>query len=84
MKDKAGQLKVGVQFAEAEGPVVIHGYSVKQPAISVEGGQHGDMQFDSGTGYFSVQVSPAANAPFDKSSGDPVRKITVSLETRTK
>jgi hypothetical protein len=64
--------------------VVLHGYSAAAPKATVLAGEDDDVQYDPVTRYFTVIIKVDATDPLDKSSGDPVRKMTVILETQTK
>ena len=84
LRDEAGKLTVRVVLAANEKSVVLHGYAAAAPAVSVLAGKSGAVQYDPATRYFTVAVNVDAAAPTDKSSGDPVRKMTVILETPAK
>jgi hypothetical protein len=84
LHDEAGKLTVGVVLAANEKSVVLHGYSASAPKATVLAGEDDDVQYDSATHHFLVVVKPDATSPVEKSSGDPVRKMTVILEINTK
>lgn len=84
IQDRPGQMSVGVVLAENEKSVVLHGYSAVEPRASASGGEGGAMQYDSATGHFSIEVKASPTAPLDKSTGDPVRRVTVTFETSAK
>jgi hypothetical protein len=84
LQDEAGRLTVGVVLAANEKSVVLHGYAASAPKATVLAGDDDAVQYDPVTRYFTVVVKVDAAAPVDKSSGDPVRKMTVILETQTK
>ena len=84
LHDEAGKLTVGVVLAANEKSVVLHGYAPSVPKATVLAGEDDDVQYDPVTRHFTVVINIDTNAPVDKSSGDPVRKMTVILETQTK
>jgi len=84
LQDEAGRLTVGVALAESEKSVVLHGYAASAPKVTMVAGQDDDVQYNPVTHYFTVEIKSDAAAPVDKSAGDPVRHLTVVLETRTK
>jgi len=84
LRDEAGKLTVSIVLAENEKSVVLHGYAASAPKASVLAGDDDDVQYDPVSRYFSVVVKVNAAAPVDKSSADPVRKMTVILETHPK
>ena len=81
LRDEAGRLTVGVVLAANEKSVVLHGYAASAPKMTVRAGDADAVQYDPATRHFTVTVKVDATAPVDKSSGDPVRKLTVILET---
>jgi hypothetical protein len=84
LRDETGKLTVGVVLAENEKYVTLHGYAAVAPKATVVLGVDDAVQYDPATHYFTVVVKTDATAPVDKSSGDPVRQLTVVLETQTK
>jgi hypothetical protein len=82
LHDQRGKLTVGVVLAESEKSVVLHGYAAVAPKVTVLSGRGNAVQYDSGTGHFTVEIKSDANAPVDKSTRDPVRRMTVVLQTR--
>jgi len=84
LHDEPGRLTVGVLLAANESAIVLHGYAMSAPRATVRGGEAGPVQYDSITRHFTVMVKVDAGAPVDKSSGDPVREMTVQLETAAK
>lgn len=84
LHDEAGKLTVGVVLAANEKSVVLHGYAPSAPKATVLAGEDDDVQYDPVTRHFTVVINVDTNAPVDKSSSDPVRKMTVILETQTK
>ena len=84
LHDEAGKLTVGVVLAANEKSVVLHGYAPSAPKATVLLGEDDAVQYDPVTRHFTVVINVDKNAPVDKSSGDPVRKVTVILETQTK
>jgi hypothetical protein len=81
LRDEAGKLTVGVVLAANEKSVVLHGYSASAPKATVLAGEDDDVQYDPVTHHFTVLVKVDAAAPIEKISDDPVRKMTVILET---
>ena len=84
LRDEAGQLTIGVVLAANEKSVVLHGYASSSPKATVLAGVDGNLQYDPTTHHFTVVINSDSSTPIDKSSGDPIRKITVILETQTK
>ena len=82
--DEAGKLTVGVVLAANEKTVVLHGYAASAPKATVLAGEDDAVQYDPVTRYFTVAINVDGAAPTDKSSSDPVRKMTVILETQVK
>jgi len=84
LRDEPGKLTVGIVLAANEPSVVLHGYAASAPKATVLAGEDDEVQYDPVTRYFTVVIKVDAAAPVDKSSGDPVRKMTVILETQAK
>jgi hypothetical protein len=84
IRDEAGKMTVGVVVAADEKTILLHGYSDSAPTATVLAGEDDPVQYDPVTRHFTVEIKPDEVAPVDKSSGDPVRKITVILETQKK
>jgi hypothetical protein len=84
LRDEAGRLTIGIIFAENESAVVLNGYSAIEPRITVISGAAGILCYDPASRYFSVDVQPDMSAPLDTSAPDPVRRLTVLLETPQK
>ena len=84
LHDEAGKLTIGVVLAENEKAVTLHGYADAEPKATVVSGLDDPVKYDPATHYFTVEVQADATAPTDKFSGDPVRRITVVLETKVK
>ena len=84
LHDETDKLTVGVVLAANEKSVVLHGYAASVPKATVLAGEDDDVQYNPVTHYFTVVINVDTNAPVDKSSGDPVRKMTVMLETQSK
>jgi hypothetical protein len=84
LHDAAGRLTIGVVFAENEKSIVLHGYADSEPRVTIISGMDDPIQYNPGTHYFTVEIISDSTAPVDKLSGEPVRKITVILETQTK
>ena len=84
LREAAGKLEAGVSLAANEETVVLHGYAASAPKATVLAGEGGDVRYDPATGYFTVLVKADMTVPADKSAGDPVRKLTVTLETQVK
>jgi hypothetical protein len=80
IRDEAGKLTVGVVLAEIEKSVILHGYAAAEPKVTVISGSDGALQYDSASHCFTVEVKSDPAAPVDKSTGDPVRQVTVLLE----
>ena len=80
LADRPGRLAVDALLAEAEKAVTFHGYAPAAPRVSVKGGRAGTVQFDSGSGHFSVDISADLSVPARQIGGDPIRPIQVSLE----
>ncbi|MDB6017190.1 MAG: hypothetical protein JWR19_1679 [Pedosphaera sp.] len=84
LHDEAGRLTVGVVFAKTEESVMLHGYASVVPKVMALAGQDDKVQYNPDTHYFTVKVKSDLAAPTDNATGDPVRLLTVVLETRTK
>jgi hypothetical protein len=81
LQDEAGKLTAKVEFAASETAVVLHGYAAQSPKVTVQNGAADKVQYDSATGHFTVGIRPDSKATLDKSGADPVRHVTVVLET---
>ena len=81
LRDEAGRLTIGIVFAENESSVVLNGYSAVEPRATVIPGAARLFHYDPTTRYFTVDIQPDMSAPVDKSAPDPVRQLTVLLET---
>jgi len=84
LQDERGKLTVGVVFAENEKSVTLHGYADAEPKLTILSGMDDPVQYDPVTHYFTVEVKPDATAAVDRSAADPVRRVTVLLETPLK
>ncbi len=84
LKEEAGKLTVGVILAANEKSVVLHGFAASAPKATVRAGEDDAVQYDPVTRHFTVRVTSDDSTPVGKSSGDPIRKMTVILETQTK
>jgi len=84
LHDERGRLTVGVLFAENEKAVTLHGYAESAPKLTIISGVDDPVVYDPATHYFTVEVKPDPAAPVDQSSGDPVRRVMVMLETQPK
>jgi hypothetical protein len=84
LRDEFGRLTVGVLFAENEKSVTLHGYAESAPKLTIISGLDDPVQYDPATHYFTVEVKPDPTTPVDRSAADPVRRVTVLLETPLK
>jgi hypothetical protein len=84
LQDDAGKLTVGVVLAASEKTVTLHGYADTEPKATILAGLDDPVKYDPATHYFTVVLKADESAPVDKSSGDPVRQMTVVLETHPK
>ncbi len=84
LQDEAGKLTVGIALAANETSVTLHGFAASAPKVSVISGMDDDVQYDPATHYFSVKINTDTNAPLDKTGSDPVRQMTVALQTQAK
>lgn len=82
LRDEPGRLTVGVLLAENEKSVTLHGFAMVAPTARVLSGLDDAVQYNQATHYFTVTVSPDGTVPVDKSGEDPVRQVTVVLETK--
>ena len=83
LHDEPGKLTVGVVLAPNEPSVILHGYAAIKPKITVISGLDDPVQYDPASHYFRIEVKPAAgDAPVSDSSGNPVRQLTVVLDTK--
>jgi hypothetical protein len=80
LRDEPGRLTATVVFAETETAVTLHGFAAAKPKVQVESGRAGKIQYNTGTGHFSVEIKPSRKTPTDHSTGDPVRQVTVVFE----
>ncbi len=76
MRDEPGKLTVDVILAASEKSVMLHGFAISPPEAP-------GAQYDPRTKIFSIEVKSDDNAPVDRSSGDPVRRVTVTLKTKS-
>jgi hypothetical protein len=81
LHDEAGKLTVGIVLAQNEKSVVLHGYAAVEPKVTVISGLDDAIRYDPVSHYFAVEVKPDGNTPVEQSTGDPVRQLTVVLET---
>jgi hypothetical protein len=84
LQDEPGKLTVEVVFAAEEKSVVLHGFAAAAPKASVLAGEDDNLQYDPVTRHFAILVKPDATGAADRSGADPIRRITVVLETQTK
>lgn len=84
LHDEPGKLSVNVLLANSEKSVVLHGYSATRPKATVIVGEDDDLQYDPATGHFTIEVKADNATPIDKTSPDPVRRLTVLFETPLK
>jgi hypothetical protein len=82
LQDQPGKLTVGVLLAQNEPSVVLHGYAAVRPRVTVISGQDDAVQYDPASHYFTVLVKSAGDAPTADSTGNPVRQLTVMLNTQ--
>ncbi len=61
LRDEAGRLTVGVVLAANEKSVVLHGYAVSAPKVTVRAGEDDEVQYDPATQHFTVIVKADAN-----------------------
>lgn len=84
LTDEVGKLTVGLMLAANESSVTLHGFSTSEPRATVLAGLDDAVQYNPATHYFSVRINADTNAPIEKSAVDPVRRLTVVLETQPK
>jgi hypothetical protein len=84
LQHEVDKLTAKVVFAESEEFVRLHGYAPAAPRVTVRSGQAGAVVYDAATRHFTVEVSPDTTAPAVRSSADPVREISVTLDMRSK
>ncbi len=82
LRDEPGKLTVDIVFAKTEESVILHGYAVSAPKVTVQSGNAGAVQYDAATQHFTVELKPDMTLPTEEFMGEPVRKMTVALETR--
>ena len=80
LHDEPGKLTATVVFAEKETAVTLHGFAAAKPKVQVESGRAGTVRYDAKTWHFSVEIKPGRKIPTDRSTGDPVRQVTVIFE----
>ena len=76
--DQSGQLSAKLLLATGEDAVTLHGYSPQKPAVTVQNGTAGPVDYDAVSGHFTVAVHPATSAP-SSSGPDPVRTVEVTF-----
>ncbi len=81
LQDEPGKLTVEVILAATEKSVVLQGFAAAAPTAAVLTGEDDPLQYDPGTQRFTIVVRPDPASPVDRSSADPVRRITVVLAT---
>ncbi|HEY1661777.1 MAG TPA: hypothetical protein VGI03_05105 [Verrucomicrobiae bacterium] len=84
LEDQSGKLTVGIALAANETSVTLHGFASVAPKVSVISGADDDVQYNPATHYFFVKINTDTNASLDKSGADPVRQMTVELQTQAK
>jgi hypothetical protein len=84
LDDEDGKLTVGVTLAANEAFVILHGFADSEPSATVVAGQDDAVQYNPATHYFTVRINADSNAPVDNSAADPVRQLTVVLQTQPK
>ena len=84
LDDEPGKLTIGVELAANETSVTLHGFADAPPQAIVVAGQDDPVQYNPSTHYFTVQINADDAAPLDKSGADPVRQVTVILQTQPK
>ena len=82
MNDQPGRLTVGIELAASETLITLHGYSEKPPRVTVLAGEDDPLKYDPISHYFQVEVHADTHSPLDHSGADPVRRLTVALETK--
>ncbi len=80
-QDEPGRLTADVLLAASEKSVVLQGFAAAAPKATLLAGEDDDLQYNPATRRFTILVKPDANTPLDRSSADPVRHITLVLET---
>ena len=50
------------------------------PRVTALNGTARPVSYDAATQHFTVEVQPDSASPIDNSAGDPVRRVTVTLE----
>jgi hypothetical protein len=81
MDDETGRLTVNLELAANETSVTLHGYAEKAPRVMVLAGQDDPVQYNSITHYFQVEIRADTHSGPERSGADPVRRLTVALET---
>lgn len=84
LQDEPGQLTAKIVFAETEGAVTLHGYAAAAPKVTAQGGQVSAVRYEADSQHFEMDVSPDPAAPLDRTTGDPVRQVTVVLKSQAK
>jgi hypothetical protein len=79
LDDAPGRLIVTVTFAAGEKSVHLFGYARHAPAVTAQSGSVGTLNYDAGSGRFSVEVSPAATIT---SGRDPTQAAVVKFTGR--
>jgi hypothetical protein len=77
--EKPGSLAATVIFAAGEKSVRLFGYAASAPRAIARGGAVGPVAYDSPTGRFEADVSPAAGVAAEAPGGDPVRQAEIEF-----
>jgi hypothetical protein len=79
----ADKVTADVLFAPTEKSIILHGYSIGTPAISVKSGSAGPVRFNQATGQFAFEIKADLQTPPDNSQADPVRHVLVILRAKS-
>ncbi len=75
------KLTVNLLLAENEDTVTLHGFAKAAPSATILAGVDDPVQYDPTTHYFTMEIKGDRHAPLDRRGPDPVREVTVILET---
>ncbi|HEY1662622.1 MAG TPA: hypothetical protein VGI03_09405 [Verrucomicrobiae bacterium] len=84
LQDETGKLTIGVVLAANEKSVTLHGYALAAPKVTVISGLDDAPEYNPASHYFSVVINADTSVPVDSTGGDPIRQMTVVLETQSR
>ena len=82
LHDEPGRLTAKLVLAEAEPSVLLHGYAPFAPKAVAASGEITSLRYDTATQHFELEARPDPASPLDRTTGEPVRQMTVSLSEK--